>query len=259
MRLLHISDLHIVPEVGEQIYGVDSYASLERVLDQGIAASPDLIVATGDLTERGDSESYRRLRTLLLSTGLPVFVVPGNHDSPKRIAEDLCRDRICATDVHDQEGWRFVFLNSRVRGAPHGELLADQMAQLESSILAAPKRHVLVALHHTPIAPCPAFGCQLVGAGEFLQRLSSHSNARAVIAGHSHIEAEAQFRNLRVATTPSTCAEAIHEPATSCSDLIDFWASHRFSQERHGYRMVELEPKGAFSSKVHWVASSVAV
>ena len=170
MKLLHISDLHIVPEVGEQIYGVDSHNSLKRVLDQGIAENPDLIVATGDLAERGDSQSYQRLQKLLLSTGLPVFVVPGNHDSPKRIAEDLCGGRIRSTDVHDQDGWRFVFLNSRVRGAPHGELSADQLRQLESAVLAAPDRHILIALHHTPIAPCPSFGCHLVGAGEFLHR-----------------------------------------------------------------------------------------
>jgi Icc protein len=258
MRLLHISDLHIVPEVGEQIYGVDSYASLKLVLEQGVAASPDLIVATGDLTERGDSASYRRLRTLLLSTGLPVFVVPGNHDSLKRLAEDLCGDRIRATDVHDLDSWRLVFLNSRVRGEPQGELSTDQLRLLEGSLVEAPKSHVLVALHHTPIAPCPSFGCQLVGASEFLDRLSFHSNARAVIAGHSHIEAEAKFRSLQVVTTPSTCAEAIHEPAASCSDLGDFWASHRFNPARHGYRMIDLEPEGALSSTVSWVSNPVA-
>jgi Icc protein len=258
MRLLHISDLHIVPEAGEQIYGVDSYASLQLVLEQGVAASPDLIVATGDLAERGDSASYRRLRAQLLSTGLPVFVVPGNHDSPKRIVEDLCGDRILATDVHDQDGWRLVFLNSRVRGEPQGKLSSDQLRKLESSLVEAPESHILVALHHTPIAPCPSFGCHLLGASEFLDRLSAHSNAHAVIAGHSHIEAEAKFRTLQIVTTPSTCAEAIHEPAASCSDLTDFWASHRFNPGRHGYRMIDLEPEGAFSSKVTWIASPVA-
>ena len=258
MRLLHISDLHIVPGVGEEIYGVDSFSSLERVLLQGTASGPDLIIATGDLSERGDTESYRRLQKLLLSTGLPVFVVPGNHDSPRRMANDLCGGRIQLTDAHDQDGWRLVFLNSRVRGEPHGEISADQQRQLERVVLAAPQYHVLVALHHTPISPCPLFGCQLIGASEFLNRLSSYSNARAVIAGHSHIEAEARFESLRVVTTPSTCAEAIHEPASRCSDLVDFWGSHRFSQARHGYRIVELETNGAFSSKVFWVDNPVA-
>jgi Icc protein len=258
MRILHISDLHIVPGVGEEIYGVDSFASLERVLHQGSSADPDLIVATGDLTERGDTESYLRLQKLLLSIGLPVFVVPGNHDSPRRMASDLCRDRIRFEGVHDQAGWRLIFLDSRVRGEPHGRISADQQAELQRSLRAAPHLHALVALHHTPISPCPSFGCQLLGASEFLAHLSSHPNARVVIAGHSHIAAEARFQELRVVTTPSTCAEAIHEPAGSCPDLVDFWASHRFSQARHGYRILELEPNGAFSSKVHWLANPVA-
>jgi Icc protein len=185
-------------------------------------------------------------------------VVPGNHDSPKRIADSLCGDRIQAIDVHDQAGWRLVFLDSRVRGEPQGELSADQLTNLERSLVEAPESHVLVALHHTPIAPCPSFGCHLLGASEFLDRLSSHRNARVVIAGHSHIEAEAKFRNVQVVTTPSTCAEAIHEPAASCSDLGDFWASHRFNTARHGYRMIDLEPEGVFSSKVTWVANPAA-
>ena len=258
MRILHISDLHIVPGIAEEIYGVDSFASLERVLDEGVAANPDLIVATGDLTERGDSESYRRLQKPLLSTGLPVFVIPGNHDSPRRIASDLCGDRIQFTGVHDQAGWRLIFLNSRVRGRPHGQLSPDQQAQLQRALVEALELHVLVALHHTPIAPCPSFGCQLLGASDFLTCLCSHSNARVVIAGHSHIEASANFNGIQVVTTPSTCAEAVHEPASSCRDLVDFWASHRFNQSRHGYRLLDLDPDGTHSSEVHWISNPAA-
>ena len=143
MRILHISDLHIVPGVGDEITGVDSFASLERVLHQGSSADPDLIVATGDLTERGDTESNLRIQKLLLSIGLPVFVVPGNHDSPRRMASDLCRDRIRFEGVHDQAGWRLIFLDSRVRGEPHGRISADQQAELQRSLRAAPQLHAL--------------------------------------------------------------------------------------------------------------------
>lgn len=253
MRVLHISDLHIVPGVGEQIYGVDSFASLDRVLEAGIEASPDLIIATGDLVERGDSASYRRLRERLLATGLPVFVIPGNHDSPKRIAQDLCGDRIRATDVYEHDDWRFVFLDSRVPGEPYGALAARQLELLDGALAEAADQHVVVALHHTPIAPCPFFGCHLVGAAELLNRLAAHGRVRAVIAGHAHIEAEARFRGLEVITTPSTCAEAIHAPAARCPDLDDFWASHRFDPTRHGFRTIELAPDGSLSSKVTWV------
>lgn len=114
----------------------------------------------------------------------------------------------------------------------------------------------MIALHHSPIAPCLALGCQLIGTADFLELLAQHPNAKLVLSGHSHLQAEADFRGVRVVTTPSTCAQAVHASASSCSDLDDFWASHSFDQTKHGYRIVDLDPGGAFSSHVHWVANA---
>lgn len=258
MRVLQISDLHIVPDPGERIYGVDSFDSLSRVLEDARSAEPELVVATGDLVERGDEASYRRLRTLLRSLGVPVVVLPGNHDSLRGMATALCDDRILFPKAYDAGGWRFVVLNSRVRGAPHGEVCADAQAELDRLLAEAAGRPAVVALHHSPISPCPSFGCQLVGAGSLLDRLSCHANVKAVVAGHSHIEAEAAYRGIRVVTTPSTCAVARHATAADCRDLQDFWASHSFDPTRHGYRLLDLEADGSLTSEVHWVASPAA-
>src|SRR5882724_3280896 len=83
VRALQITDLHLLSEVGATIYGTDSFESLRAVLERalGLPAPPEIIVATGDLSEDGSAASYRRLRGLLLETGLPVHVLPGNHDS----------------------------------------------------------------------------------------------------------------------------------------------------------------------------------
>ncbi len=255
LRILQISDLHVVPNEGEKIYGVDSYASLERVLEDARKASPDLVIATGDLTERGDEASYRRLAGLLPSIGVPVLVLPGNHDSPRRMASFLCRDRISAPRTHDEGGWRFVLLDSRVRGAAHGEVTDEDRQELRELLTETDDTPTVVALHHPPISPCPAFGCQLVGAASLLDLLAEHACVKAVIAGHSHLEAEAAYRGIRVVTTPSTCAVALHSTAAECTDLEDFWASHSFDPSRHGYRMLDLEPDGTMRTEVHWISS----
>ena len=254
-RILNITDLHVIPEIGGEIYGIDSFASLERVLECGLSLDPDLIIVTGDMVEHGDCASYLRVGQLLRSTGLPVFVLPGNHDSPKHMARDLCGENIRYVDHHDQGGWRMIFLDSHVDGQGYGKLSIEQQKLLEKSLEHSSSLHVLVTLHHTPIAPCPSFNCQLVGAGEFLELLSSRANVRAVIAGHAHVECDARYKGIQVMTTPATSAQCIHEPASTCKDLENFHASHRMDRSRHGFRILDLGSDGALRSQVHWLPS----
>jgi hypothetical protein len=82
LRIVHITDTHIIAEPGAEVYGVDSFAALESLLAvmQRDAWTPHLLIATGDLSEDGSVGSYQRLRSLLTSLGLPVYCIPGNHD-----------------------------------------------------------------------------------------------------------------------------------------------------------------------------------
>ena len=256
MRVLQISDLHIVAGDGEEIYGVDSHLSLERVLAHARQAAPDVVVATGDLAERADGPSYQRLRDLLRTLELPVLVIPGNHDSVRGMQDHLCDDRILFTDRYDLGEWRMLLLDSRVRGQSHGSIGGREGERLDAALASERERPVAVALHHTPISPCPVLGCQLMDARPFLERLAEHRNVKAIIAGHSHIAADANFRGIRVLTTPSTCAAARHASAESCPDLDDFWASHSFDVTRQGYRIIDLGADGSLSTEVHWVAGA---
>ncbi|MDF1808769.1 MAG: metallophosphoesterase [Phycisphaerales bacterium] len=251
--MLNITDLHVIPEIGGEIYDVDSYLSLVRVVESGLTHDPDLVIVTGDMVEHGDTESYKRVRQLLNSIDLPVFVLPGNHDSPNHMTNDLCGENIHYVDFYDLDGWRLIFLDSHVEGKGYGELSADQQLMFQKALEQSSSRHVLVALHHTPIILCPSFNCQLNGAREFLEDLSSWPNVRAVIAGHAHVECDARYKGIYVMTTPATSAQCIHEPATTCKDLVDFQASHHLDPSKHGFRILDLESDGTFRSEVHWV------
>jgi Icc protein len=82
LRIMHITDTHIVAEPGAEVYGIDSFTALESLLAvmQRDAWTPHLLIATGDLSEDGSALSYQRLRSLLTSVDLPVYCIPGNHD-----------------------------------------------------------------------------------------------------------------------------------------------------------------------------------
>ena len=71
--LAHISDLHFG--------SIDT--SMLAPLRAAISASrPDLLVVSGDLTQRARDEQFAAARQFLDSVAVPRIVVPGNHDVP---------------------------------------------------------------------------------------------------------------------------------------------------------------------------------
>ncbi len=72
-RLIHISDLH---------FGRTRPELLRPLIAQLNAIGPDLVVISGDLTQRARSSQYRAARAFIDRLDAPVLVVPGNHDVP---------------------------------------------------------------------------------------------------------------------------------------------------------------------------------
>src|SRR3546814_1186494 len=80
MLIAQITDIHIG-------FDPDNPAEynrkrLDEVLDVLIEGPnrPDLLLATGDITDRGDDDSYRRLVTAFSRCPFPVWPSVGNHD-----------------------------------------------------------------------------------------------------------------------------------------------------------------------------------
>ena len=70
--LAHISDVHFGREDPELVAGL---------LLSVAAARPDVVVVSGDLTQRAKKKQFRAARTFLKDLpAVPQVVVPGNHD-----------------------------------------------------------------------------------------------------------------------------------------------------------------------------------
>ena len=261
MRMLQITDCHLLPEAGGKIYGADTYRSLSSVLQSALALPerPDLIVATGDLSEDGSDDSYRRLRQLLLDVGLPAYVIAGNHDSVEAMRRSLIGGPIRMEPCVDLDGWRVVFLDSKVVGEPYGYLEKAELHRLAETLSADSERPAIVCLHHSPIRPCPSTGCHLKNDDELIAVLDLHANARAVLAGHSHLALERRIQHATLLTTPATSSRCVHAQTGESVDHEDFWSSHRFDASWHGFRMLSLHGDGRFESSVHWALRDPAV
>lgn len=73
MRIIHISDLH---------FGMHRPELIEPFFTDINQLKPDLIIISGDLTQRARSEQYLLFKAFLQRFSMPYVVVPGNHDIP---------------------------------------------------------------------------------------------------------------------------------------------------------------------------------
>ena len=71
--LLQISDTHFGTEQPAVVEALTALASQQR---------PDLVVLSGDITQRARPVQFRAARALTDRLGLPLLAVPGNHDIP---------------------------------------------------------------------------------------------------------------------------------------------------------------------------------
>ena len=74
-RVLHISDLHFGRIHPPAIESLDQFIAMQ---DKKI----DLIVMTGDWTQRARKNQYKAAAEFISRSPIPVLTIPGNHDIP---------------------------------------------------------------------------------------------------------------------------------------------------------------------------------
>lgn len=72
-KVVHISDIH---------FGRVDYLVVERLREKIFEIAPDLVVVSGDLTQRARSAQFIEAKEFLETLPKPQIVVPGNHDVP---------------------------------------------------------------------------------------------------------------------------------------------------------------------------------
>lgn len=254
LRILHLTDTHILEDPEATLHGVDSFTNLKSLLStiQSDSWKPDVVIATGDLSQDGSAESYRRLRSLLTPFEVPVYCIPGNHDDVSRMQAHLKGGPILMERLVSRGSWYIVFLDSRVPGEEYGFLSDSELAHLEETLEQAPRRPTLVAVHHGPFPICPIPACQLENADAFLTILGRHEQVYGVISGHHHCEVDEHYRGVRMLVTPSTFLHVDHPNGPESREGSQLEDPHEFIPGRRGIRRLELFPDGQVGTRVIW-------
>ncbi|MGY6707834.1 MAG: metallophosphoesterase family protein [Rhizobiaceae bacterium] len=195
MRIAHLSDLH--------------FGKHDEKLADGLAAEvagqkPDLVVVSGDFTQRGNAPEFEAARAFLDTLDVPFFAVPGNHDIPlanvmKRFVNPygLYKRYICA-DVEpflEMGGVALAGLRTSRRARlglnwADGTISRDQLKDLERRFAkSSPDALRIVVAHHPLMHPEEPMAKPMrrVKRADLALATFARLGVRLVLSGHFHM------------------------------------------------------------------------
>lgn len=187
--LLHISDTHFGTE---QAPVVEALVRLSRDL------SPDLLVLSGDITQRARTEQFAAARRFVDRLGVPHLAIPGNHDIPlfngiERLLFPYTKFQRAFGDMlepsHDSADL-LVLCVKTTRRLRHveGQVSAAQIERVAARLRDARPGQLRVVVVHQPL--------HVEGAAETKHLLRGHATALqqwaeagadVAIGGHIHL------------------------------------------------------------------------
>ncbi|MEO6264241.1 MAG: metallophosphoesterase [Luteimonas sp.] len=186
--IVHLSDLH---------FGRVDPALLDPLAAAVVAARPDVVAVSGDLTQRARSNQFREARAFLDRLPTPQIVVPGNHDVPfydivRRFAAPLARFRRHVTPelvpFYRDDEIAIIGLNTArsltFKGGRINEeqvaLAATRFSRLDASI------QRIVVTHHPFDLPTQGDEGDLVGRARMAMQAFAGCGVDLFLSGHMH-------------------------------------------------------------------------
>jgi 3',5'-cyclic AMP phosphodiesterase CpdA len=186
--IVHLSDLHF-GRVDQQL--------LEPLRDLTVKLAPDVVVVSGDLTQRAKSEEFKAARAWLDTLPGPQIVVPGNHDIPlynvaSRFLTPLRKyTRYVTLDLApeyvDEEIAVLGINTARSLTFKDGRINHDQIAQIRQRMGAVDPRLTRIIVTHHPFDLPETFDKDdLVDRAPMAMQAFAECGVDLLLAGHLH-------------------------------------------------------------------------
>lgn len=186
--IVHLSDLHF-GRVDAQLL-----APLTVFLQ---ATRPDVLVVSGDLTQRAKPQEFVQARAFLDTFSMPKIIVPGNHDVPlydvfRRFFSPLKRyQRYITSDMEpfyaDDEIAILGINSARSLTFKGGRVNAAQMERVRARLQPLSQRLVKILVTHHPFdLPAGMSKDDLVGRADMAMKAFAVCGVDVLLGGHMH-------------------------------------------------------------------------
>ena len=187
--LVHLSDLHT---------GRIDPILLDALVVTINRLAADLVVFSGDLTQRARTSQFREARAFLDALTAPALVIPGNHDVPlwnvaRRFLQPLDRYKRFITDdlspVFEDDEIIVVGVNTaRALAWGGGRINETQVAGVLKRLAAArPGAIRIIATHHPFDLPPGVHERRLLGGAGMAMARFAEAGAELFLSGHLHL------------------------------------------------------------------------
>lgn len=189
----------VVLQVSDTHFGTEQPQAMVALQRLSAELRPDLLLVTGDITQRARPTQFAGAKAYFDSLGVPArLVIPGNHDIPlfdviTRVLHPYGRyahafgaalegeyetDDLLVITVNTTRPWRHK----------HGEVSAGQVERVARRLAAArPGQFRLVAVHQPVAVPTPEDTHNLLRGHEAAVRRWALAGVDAVAGGHIHL------------------------------------------------------------------------
>jgi len=188
-KIVHISDIH---------FGRTDPLVVTKLTEQIVELGPDLLILSGDITQRARRREFAQARTFLDAFTFPKIVVPGNHDVPlynvyarffgplKKYSEVFGPDHnpsfvdgeMAVAGINTARS--FVIKGGRINDQQVAEV-CNLMGPLDERMLK------IVVTHHPFDLPDGSDEDDIVERAKMVMPRIAESGADVFLAGHLHI------------------------------------------------------------------------
>lgn len=213
MIIAQITDIHLGfdPDTPDEF----NRQRLDRILarlDTG-PNRPVALLATGDLTDKGDPESYARLAEALAGRDWAIIPCVGNHDVRMHFSAHfpgLTDEQGFIQYVRDIGPLRLIVVDTLEEGQHGGAFCEARAGWLAARLAESRDRPTYIVMHHPPFDSGIAWmaaGPQEAWVQRFAAAIYDAPQLKGLICGHLHRAVTVQWHGLTVAVCSSSAPQ----------------------------------------------------